>query len=266
MQNIFSSEGLNQLRVLVAERGSLQSILSGIPLDVSSCETEISKTLPLNMPILQVVNAVGDARVEDDGANAVRLHRGLVGLTPRAAANPRLWSTFAFRCYQDYMYKRWPLADAKDEAKAIDKINDRYFLKRVGHKGYFRHGIARLWWTAHMTVDSEQKDLDKRYELTRFAFSRQEYQFGIFLRKFGASHHVARSILEYFMLNEARILSAIKGTKESGKGFVEFIRHANKRMNIYGSVYVLDVLERDQIHRLMERDAASFYGSNWTSQ
>jgi hypothetical protein len=68
------------------------------------------------------------------------------------------------------------------------------------------------------------------------------------------------------MLNEARILSAIKGTKESGKGFVEFIRHANKRMNIYGSVYVLDVLERDQIHRLMERDAASFYGSNWTSQ
>jgi hypothetical protein len=35
-------------------------------------------------------------------------------------------------------------------------------------------------------------------------------------------------------------------------------------MNIYGSVYVLDVLERDQIHRLMERDAASFYGRYWS--
>jgi hypothetical protein len=264
MQKILSSEGLNQLRVLVAEKSALDAMLNGVPLDVSSCETEVAKSLPLNMPLLQVSNPVGDSRVEDDAENAVLLHRGLSGLTPRAAANPRLWTTFAFKFYQDYMYKRWPLADAKDESKAIDKINDRFFLKRVGHKGYFRHGIARLWWTAQMTADTAQGDIDECYKLTRFAFSRQEYQFGIFLRKFGASHHVARSILEFFMLNEGRILSAIDATHESGKGFVDFIRHANKQMNIYGSVYVLDVLERDQIHRLMERDAASFYGRYWS--
>ena len=263
MQKIFSTEGLSQLRLLAGQRGNLERLIKGLVIDVSSCDLEDAKTLPVNMPLLQVADPGDDSRVKDDSDNAVRLHYALVGMTARAAANPRLWSTFAFKYYQDYMLKRWPLTDAKDEAKAVDKVNDRYFLKRVGHKGYFRHGVARLWWTAHMTANMEEPDPNKRYELTRFAFSRQEYQFGIFLRKFGASHHVARSILEYFMLNEVRILSAIEGTHESGKGFVESIRHANKLMNIYGSVYLLDVLNRDHIHRLMERDAASFYGRYW---
>lgn len=263
MQKIFSSEGLSQLRLLVGQRGNLERLIKGLSIDVSACDLEDAKTLPVNMPLLQVADPGDDSRVKDDADNAARLHYALVGMTARAAANPRLWSTFAFKYYQDYMLKRWPLADAKDEAKAVDKVNDRYFLKRVGHKGYFRHGVARLWWTAHMTVNMEEPDLNKRYKLTRFAFSRQEYQFGIFLRKFGASHHVARSILEYFMLNEIRILSAIEGTHESGKGFVEFIRYSNKQMNIYGSVYLLDILDREYIHRLMERDAASFYGRYW---
>ncbi len=263
MQKIFSNEGLSQLRLLVGQKTNLESLIKGVSVDVSACELEDAKSLPENMPLLQVVDPAGDNRVKDDADNAVRLHQTLAGLTARAGANPRLWSTFAFKHYQDYMLKRWPLADAKDETKAIEKINDRFFLKRVGHKGYFRHGIARLWWTAYMTADMDEPDVAKRYELTRFAFSRQEYQFGIFLRKFGASQHVARSILAYFKTNEERIEAAIEATFESDKGFVEFIRFANKQMNIYGSVYVLDVLSREKIHSLIERDAKVFYGSAW---
>lgn len=161
------------------------------------------------------------------------------------------------------MHKRWPLVDAKDESSARDKINDRYFVKRMGHKGYFRHGISRLWWTAHLTHLEGEPDIEKCYALTRFAFSRQEYQFGIFLRKFGASRHVACAILGFFRTNEQRILAAVEETPESDKSFNHFIKYANKQMNIYGSVYVLDVLERDQIHKLMERSAAAFYGSYW---
>jgi hypothetical protein len=261
MQKIFSQDGLNNLRIRVAS--SLDSLINGVAIDVSTCDQEDAKTLPENMPLLQVTDPNGDNRVKDDADNAVRLHQTLLGLTPRAAANPRLWSTFAFKHYQDYMFKRWPLADAKDQAKAVEKINDRYFLKRMGHKGYFRHGIARLWWTAYMTADMEQPDVSKRYELTRFAFSRQEYQFGIFLRKFGASQHVARSILSYFMENEGRINEAIDATSESDKGFVDLIRYANKQMNIYGSVYILDLLSREKIHGLIERDAKVFYGAAW---
>jgi len=263
MQKIFSNEGLSQLRLLVGQKINLDSLIKGVAVDVSPCELEDAKSLPENMPLLQVADPSGDNRVKDDADNAVRLHQTLVGLTARAGANPRLWSTFAFKHYQDYMLKRWPLADAKDEAKAIEKVNDRYFLKRVGHKGYFRHGIARLWWTAYMTADMDELDIAKRYVLTRFAFSRQEYQFGIFLRKFGASQHVARSILAFFMENETRIEAAIEATQASDKGFVEFIRFANKQMNIYGSVYVLDVLTREKIHGLMERDAKVFYGADW---
>jgi len=262
MQKIFSNDGLNGLRGLV--NVSLDSLINGVAIDVSTCELEDAKTLPENMPLLQVADPTGDNRVKDDADNAVRLHQTLPGLTARAAANPRLWSTFAFRHYQDYMLKRWPLTDARDDkTKAVEKINDRYFLKRMGHKGYFRHGIARLWWTAYMTADMEQPDVSKRYELTRFAFSRQEYQFGIFLRKFGASQHVARSILSYFMKNEGRINEAVEATFESDKGFVEFIRFANKQMNIYGSVYVLDLLSHEKIHGLIERDAKVFYGAAW---
>ena len=263
MQKIFSNEGLSQLRLLVGQKTNLESLIKGVAIDVSTCELEDAKSLPENMPLLQVADPAGDNRVKDDADNAVRLHQTLAALTARAGANPRLWSTFAFKHYQDYMLKRWPLADAKDETKAIEKINDRFFLKRVGHKGYFRHGIARLWWTAYMTADMDEPDVAKRYELTRFAFSRQEYQFGIFLRKFGASQHVARSILAYFKSNEARIEAAIEETFESDKGFVEFIRFANKQMNIYGSVYVLDVLSREKIHSLIERDAKVFYGTAW---
>ena len=116
-----------------------------------------------------------------------------------------------------------------------------------------------------MTANMDETDSLKRYELTRFAFSRQEYQFGVFLRKFGASQHVSRTILSYFMTNVSRIEEAIEATYESDKGFVEFIRFANKQMNIYGSVYVLDVLSCEKIHSLMERDAKVFYGSAWPS-
>jgi hypothetical protein len=263
MQKIFSSEGLSQLRLLVGQKTNLEALIKGVAIDVSACELEDAKSLPENMPLLLVSDPTGDSRVKDDGDNSVRLHQTLVGLTARAGANPRLWSTFAFKHYQDYMLKRWPLTDAKDEAKAIEKVNDRYFLKRVGHKGYFRHGIARLWWTAYMTADMDEVDPAKRYMLTRFAFSRQEYQFGIFLRKFGASQHVARSILAFFMENEERIEAAVEATFAPDKGFVEFIRYANKQMNIYGSVYVLDVLTREKIHELMERDAKVFYGAGW---
>jgi len=265
MQKIFSSEGLSQLRLLVGQKFNLDSLIKGRAIDVSTCDLEDAKTLPVNLPLLQVADTSDDRRVKDDADNAVILHQSLVGMTARAAANPRLWTTFAFKHYQDYMLRRWPLTDAKDDAKAVDKINDRFFLKRMGHKGYFRHGVARLWWTAHMTANMDESDPVKRYELTRFAFSRQEYQFGVFLRKFGASQHVSRTILAYFMNNAARIEEAIEATHESDKGFVEFIRFANKQMNIYGSVYVLDVLTREKIHSLMERGAKVFYGNDWPS-
>ena len=260
MQTIFSADGLAQLRIVVSAKSNLDAMINARPLDVSACLVEEVKTLPLNMPLLQVSSVNGDDRVRDDGDNAARLYEALTRLSPRAAANPRLWATFAFKHYQDYMYKRWPLADAKDDSTAINKINDRYFLKRMGHKGYFRHGIARLWWTAHMTVRDDEEDFEKKYALTKFSFSRQDYQFGIFLRKFGASPHIAKSILEYFMLNETRIMKASDDTVDSNKGFVDFIRYSSKQLNFYASVYVLDLLEGTQIHELIEREAKVFYG------
>jgi hypothetical protein len=93
MQKIFSNEGLSQLRLLVGQKTNLESLIKGVAVDVSACELEDAKSLPENMPLLQVVDPTGDNRVKDDADNAVRLHQTLAGLTARAGANPRLWST-----------------------------------------------------------------------------------------------------------------------------------------------------------------------------
>jgi hypothetical protein len=255
---ILTEEGVAEVRNLISAPGAIEALSKGQVIDCSSCATENSTTLPANPATLVVPGPSRDERPAGDADNAILLYKHLAGLSPRAACNPRLWVSLGFLHHQEYMLRRWPLEADGEPDKAVNKINDRYFLKRVGHMGYFRNSMARLWWTAHMTVRDDETEHVKKFELTRLAFSKQDYQFAFLLRKYGASKEIATNIFDHFRQAEAIYINRANST---GKGYVDFIRHVGKRLNYYSSVYILDLLPSKNLIALIKREADDFFRS-----
>ena len=54
MQAILTAEGIDQLRVLVGEKGNFDAMRVGVSVDVSGCQTAPAQSLPAEMPLLQV--------------------------------------------------------------------------------------------------------------------------------------------------------------------------------------------------------------------
>jgi len=107
-----------------------------------------------------------------------------------------------------------------------------------------------------MTYNEKGTDIEDTYRLTRLAFERQDYQFAFLLRKYGSSREVCRSIFEHFLNNK---LSYEERAEDAGKGYVEFIRLVGKRLNLYSSVYLLDLVGGKKIDTFISREADAFF-------
>lgn len=164
-------------------------------------------------------------------------------INPVQASDLRLWAYLAHVQHWDYMRKRWPVEvededDGEEEngkksprEKAIDRVKTRYFF---GSKSFARHGIARLYWSAYLTYDENNKE--NPYEYTEFLFSEQD---------------IFTSLLERsYARNKVIVLAALKALKKNSNLSRDDKRLFLAKLNQAGAITVLDFLDETQASEL----------------
>lgn len=121
-----------------------------------------------------------------DYQNAVNLYTAMINLTESQASDRRLWSGFAIEPdVYEYLKYRW-----KDTEKTI---RYRVVYHAKGKRGLMYHGLARLWWFAHITYDEKR---DNPFELTKFAFDHPHILEKMIYRNFSNSDNIRIGIIE----------------------------------------------------------------------
>jgi Family of unknown function (DUF6339) len=177
-----------------------------------------------------------------DLENAIRIHKALSELTPLQARDPRLWTRLAHvDCWQ-YMRKRWPLERfGADSEKGARFIAARYFISQTDSRALMRNGVARLWWTAHMSYDAQRKN---SYELTSVLLYTLDITQQIMERNMGRAPVIVTGFLEFLMQNKDKVLVV-------GDYGRDRIRRLAKFLNLYGGVCLLDCLTQTDIIKLL---------------
>jgi hypothetical protein len=174
-----------------------------------------------------------------EAANAVALHKSIVGLTPSQAADERLWTWLAHGPYWRYMQGRWPVSGKKD-GTPTDYIQNHYFVGR-NVRNLVRHGISRLWWFAQTTYDEKRQD---PYELTKVMLEFSDNRQSVMERAFSRNREFVQALLDralYWRGQGKDILSKR-----------EQFRSLCKEMNLNGGTMLLDCLARTEVHELFD--------------
>jgi len=186
--------------------------------------------------------------IEPDGEdlkdleNAIRVHKALRLLTPLQARDPRVWTELAHVEGWPYMRVRWELERTKkDVDKGVRFIATRYFVTQSESRALLRNGIARLWWTAHLTHDA---DRDNPYELTGVLFSTLDITQTILERSMGRANVVLTGFLEFLLRNRTTLLTGGDSNRLR-------IRRLAKFLNMYGGVCLLDCLTQTELIKLL---------------
>jgi len=182
-----------------------------------------------------------------DIENAICIHKALRHLTRVQARDPRLWVRLCHaECWQ-YMRKRWPMERfGADSAKGNRFIVSRYFVAQNESRALLRNGIARLWWTAHLSYDSDRTN---PYELTAVLLSLLDITQQLLERNMGRAPSVARGFLTFLVDNKQLLLGG-------GEAKRTRIRQLATFLNMYGGVSVLDCLTETEITKLLDTEFA----------
>ena len=183
-----------------------------------------------------------------DGSHGVWLtrrnaiHKLLSQLTPLQARDPRLWTRLAHvDCWQ-YMRKRWPLERFGTNAEKGSRfITSRYFIAQDDSRALLRNGMARLWWTAHMSHDPSRNN---PYELTSVLLYTLDITQQILERNMGRSPVILTGFLEFLLQNKTQLLTG--GDRNRDR-----IRKLAKGLNLYGGVCLLDSLSQMDILKIL---------------
>jgi hypothetical protein len=178
-----------------------------------------------------------------DLENAIRVHKFLSHLTPLQARDPRLWTRLTHVDCWSYMRKRWPLERfGTDSEKGARFIATRYFISQGDSRALMRNGVARLWWTAHMSYDAQRTN---KYELTSVLLHTLDITQQILERNMGRAPVIVMGFLEFLMQNKSKLL--VVG--DQGR---ERVRKLAKFLNMRGGVCLLDCLTQTDIIKLLD--------------
>jgi hypothetical protein len=182
-----------------------------------------------------------------DVENAIRFHKALQHLTPLQARDPRLWTRLAHMEFWPYMRLRWPAEKHMSNRERVARfVESRYFVAQSQSRALLRNGIARLWWTAHLTHDP---DRDNPYELTTVLLSTLDITQQIVERGLGRASNIIKGFLEFLLRNSETLLT--RGDKNRAR-----IRRLAKHLNMYGGVCVLDLLSQGEVMDLLNKELA----------
>lgn len=187
-----------------------------------------------------------------DTENAIKIYENNKALSTTLASSDHYWTTLAHTTYYDYMKNRWPIF----ENSKTSYIAARYFFVSTNQKSRARHGLARLWWIAHLTYDdTNQKD---PYYYTRIATRDQELYNLIMETK-----HVAQNKKALFaMLDTLSLVFKINEGEIKKFNKREFIRDMMKQINLIGTVTVWDLLSQEEAMWKLMIYVQSYLGIN----
>jgi hypothetical protein len=180
-----------------------------------------------------------------DTENAIRFHKALRHLTLLQASNPRLWTRMSHVDFWQYMRLRWP-ADKHmtNRDKAMRFVESRYFVAQSQSRALLRNGIARLWWTAQLSHDSQREN---PYELTTILLSTLDITQQILERGMGRADNVLKGFLEFLLRNSNTLLTG--GNTNRAR-----IRRLAIHLNMYGGISVLDCLSQSDVMALLDTE------------
>ncbi len=144
---------------------------------------------------------IGGKRAVDVN-NAPKVHDYLGEMDRANASDARLWSYLALATYRAYMEKRWPLKQGAGDDNWKRRVKDRWLLHNgaITRGRLIRHGIARLWWIAHLTFRHDLADSSKPqdpYIYTREVFKSEDRINALFDREAGAIPTVFTAVLDH---------------------------------------------------------------------
>jgi hypothetical protein len=174
---------------------------------------------------------------------AVNVYKAYRSLSSLQASDGRFWSYLCHVKHYEYVKSRWAVKPGAK--KPIDSIKSRYFVRN--RRDLSRNAIARLWWAAHLTYDSNAND---PYWRTKVLFKNQDMFAQLMERSISNNKTLLNYILEavyQFESDDAEEPQEL-GKKETQK-LIKFI-------SIIGGRKQLDTLSKDDVFSLVE----SFYG------
>src|SRR3989344_1879155 len=193
-----------------------------------------------------------DEKGSHDFENAVRIYEAYKSFSPTEATSPRIWSYLAHIPHWAYMRKRWPI-EKQDEEKRGAYIIEHWFLSGSGASSLARHGLAMLWWGAHVTYDP---DRDDPFELTKEFFSMLDYTRTILTGTQGRSRIFTHALLEFVVENP----ELFKSQKEAK------VRFLMRQSNFLGGYKILPALSKAEIKNVFEEHVAQLQNEDFFRQ
>lgn len=189
-------------------------------------------------------------RNSTDTENAKIMYESMQNLTDSQASEENLWLAYTLILQRDYVTWRWQPKSPQDFKS--------HFLFGFGnsmHRSIFRNGMARLWWIARVTVDSEFAD---PYTLTRYVCSNTDIIQSILEQPVfqapNVLHGTIRAMYDLEQLDrqeaERNVPAAVKYGVHIKK---EDIQKTGQYMNMKAGTYLLDILTEQEIHDMVQR-------------
>ena len=226
----------------------------GINLYFNDKFSGFSESVVLVNPSVHVSEDVTLLLPDDSGKhdfeNAIKIYEAYKSFSPTEATSGRIWAYLAHVPHWEYMKKRWPIENQPNEKRG-SYIIEHWFLSGAGASNLASHGLAMLWWGAHVTYDQERSD---PFELTREFFSMLDYTRTILTGTQGRSRIFTHALLE-FVIENPKLFESQKEAK---------IRFLMRKSNFLGGYKVLPALSKIEIkdmfkqHKPMLRDEEFF--------
>lgn len=180
-----------------------------------------------------------DSPTKYDINNAQLLYEEYKDIPIELASEESFWSYLTHTKYWRYMIKRWPVTNNEN------RITNQYFFGK--NKPFYRNGLSRLWWYAHITYNPEMID---PYYYTKIALKDQE-RAALLLE----TVNLSRNRVALFATLD--ILSKIDEWKENNKiSHIKnernvLLRPLMQYVNSIGGVMIWDILSQEEAKEKM---------------
>lgn len=175
-----------------------------------------------------------------DQKNAEYIYEEFKDIPIELATEEAFWTYMSHIEFWGYLQKRWPVKSENSNEFNTSTIANRYFFGK--EKPFYRQGLSRLWWAAHLTYNEQLND---PYKYTKIAMKDQE-RVSLLIE----TVNLSRNKTALFAVLD--ILDNLDKQKE--KGIILPIKHERqtllrplvKFVNSIGGVTIWDMLTHDE--------------------